>query len=245
MTITSATKVRDVALQLPQSTRVFEKLNIDYCCGGDQPFVEACATAGVEFESVVQMIDQLTLMRDEQRAPDLQNATLTELITYILEKHHTYTKDEMDRLEPLSEKVVAAHGANHPELIAVSDLLRQLFADLRPHMLKEERILFPFILELERSQTQNGPAPFAPFGTVQYPIRMMLMEHDTAGDILRKMRKLSFEYKVPQDACVSYKTFYEALATLERDLHQHIHLENNLLFPKAIALEGAVEQGPI
>ncbi|HEY3103978.1 MAG TPA: iron-sulfur cluster repair di-iron protein [Pyrinomonadaceae bacterium] len=241
MNINATTKVRDLALALPQSTRVFEKLKIDYCCGGSQPLAQACATAGLDIESVMKMLEQAGQTAGQKNgAIDLQNATLSELIAYILDKHHVYTKDEMTRLEPLMDKVVGAHGANHSELLAIRDLLRQLFLDLRPHMFKEEQILFPYILELERAQTANRPAPFAPFGTVNNPIRMMMMEHDTAGDLLREMRKLSSDYKVPADACISYKTLFEALEEFEQDLHQHIHLENNLLFPKAVELEEAL-----
>lgn len=238
MDITSTTRVRDIAVELPQATRLLEQLKIDYCCGGDQPLGAACATAGVEYENVLRMIDQLRQAPEAGNgAPNLQQATASDLIAYILDKHHVYTKDEMARLEPLADKVVGAHGANHSELLAIRDLLRQLFADLRQHMFKEEQILFPFIIALDKARQQNRPAPFAPFGTVDNPVRMMLAEHDTAGDILREMRKLSADYKVPADACISYKTFYEALGAFEQDLHQHIHLENNLLFPKAIELE--------
>ncbi len=241
MDISSATKVREVALEVPQSTRVFEKLKIDYCCGGEQPLADACATVGVEFENVMKMIDQLReAPAPGTGTPNLQQATLCELIGYILDKHHVFTKDEMARLVPLADKVLSAHGENHSELLAIRDLLRELFTDLQQHMFKEEQILFPFVVELERSQTQKRPAPFAPFGTVNNPIRMMMMEHDTAGDLLREMRKLSSDYKVPGDACISYKTFYEALEAFEQDLHQHIHLENNLLFPKAIELEASL-----
>ena len=160
-----------------------------------------------------------------------------EQVAYILDKHHVYTKDEMARLEPLAAKVVSDHGANHAELVAVRDLMQQLFADLKPHMFKEVQILFPYVLELDKAQAQNRPAPFAPFGTINNPIRMMMMEHDTAGELLRELRKVSADYKVPADACISYKTFYEALEVFEQDLHQHIHVENNLLFLKAAALE--------
>jgi len=188
----------------------------------------------------MKMIDQLReTPAPGNGSPNLQSATAIELISYILDKHHIYTKDEMARLEPLAEKVLAAHGENHSELLAMRDLLRQLFTDLKQHMFKEEQILFPFVLELERARMQNRPAPFAPFGTVNNPIKMMMMEHDTAGDMLRELRKLSADYKVPADACVSYKTLYEALEAFEQDLHQHIHLENNLLFPKAVELEAA------
>ena len=239
MAINSTTKVREVALELPQSTRLFEKLKIDYCCGGDQPLATACASAGIEVQNLLELIEQVkqTPAAGNAGTADLQKATATELIGYILDKHHVFTKGEMARLEPLADKVVGAHGANHSELLTLRDLMRQLFQDLRPHMFKEEQILFPFIIALENAREQKRSAPFAPFGTVNNPVRMMLAEHDTAGDILREMRKLSSDYAVPADACISFRTFYEALEGFEQDLHQHIHLENNLLFPKAIALE--------
>src|SRR5207248_1422823 len=236
MTINTTKTVGEIAVELPQSTRIFERMKIDYCCGGGVALGEACNAAGVNLDTLVQMLDSSTTQKGNEII-DLQPATLTELIAYILDKHHVYTKDEMARLEPLAAKVVSAHGANHAELMVVRDLMQQLFADLKPHMFKEEQILFPYVLELDKAQAQNRPAPFAPFGTINNPIRMMMMEHDTAGDLLRELRKVSADYKVPADACVSYKTFYEALEVFEQDLHQHIHVENNLLFLKAAALE--------
>ncbi len=241
MTISSTTTVRDVALELPQATRVFEKFKIDYCCGGDQPLEAACSSAGVDFQNMLQMIEQIKDKPDSGNGEmDWQEATVTRLIMHILDKHHSFTKAEMARLEPLADEVVGAHGANHSELLSLRDLMRGLFEDLRPHMFKEEQILFPFIIVLEKARQENRRAPFPPFGTVNNPIRMMLMEHDTAGDLLREMRKLTSDYTVPADACVSFKTFYEALEAFEQDLHQHIHLENNILFPKALALETGV-----
>lgn len=234
--INSTMKVRDVALSLPQATRVLEKLKIDYCCGGDQHLGEACAAAGVELTKLEQMLEEAD-KNVTSTATDFQQMTLAELIAYILDKHHVFTKNEMARLELLSAKVVAAHGANHPELLSIRNLLRQLFDDLTQHMFKEERILFPFVVEFEQSVQQQRPAPKAPFGTVNNPIHMMMTEHDAAGEFLRELRKLSSDYSVPSDACISYQTLYQALEAFEQDLHQHIHLENNILFPKAIAME--------
>jgi regulator of cell morphogenesis and NO signaling len=238
MTISSTMKVRDVVLELPQATRVFEKLKIDYCCGGDTPIGEACATAGVEVANLERMLEEV------RQAPgngslDFAKATLGALVGHILDKHHVYTKEEMARLEPLIEKVISAHGENHPELRSLGGLFQQLCADLRPHMLKEEQILFPYIIEMERSAVENRPAPFPPFGTVKNPVRMMMMEHETVGDLLRELRALSSNYTVPPDGCISYQTLYQALEAFEKDLHQHIHLENNILFPRAIELEGS------
>jgi regulator of cell morphogenesis and NO signaling len=240
MTISSTMKVRDVVLELPQATRVFEKLKIDYCCGGDTPLGEACATAGVEVANLERMLEAAERAEAQGKVSlDFQKATLTELIGHILDKHHVYTREEMARLEPLIEKVISAHGENHPELRSLGGLFQQLCADLRPHMLKEEQILFPYILEMERSAVEHGPAPFPPFGTVKNPVRMMMMEHETVGDLLRELRALTANYAVPSDGCVSYQTLYQALEAFEQDLHQHIHLENNILFPRAVELEGS------
>jgi regulator of cell morphogenesis and NO signaling len=238
MTISATTKVRDVALELPEATRVFEKLKIDYCCGGNQPLGEACASAGVEVAILQRMLDeagQAELKRSGSL--DFQKATLSELISHILEKHHVYTREQTARLEPLVNKVIEAHGENHKELRDIGGLFQRLCADLAPHMFKEEQILFPYILELEASVLQNRPAPSAPFGTVNNPIRMMMMEHETVGDLLRELRSLSSDYNVPADACLSYQTLYQEFEAFEQDLHQHIHLENNILFPRAIELE--------
>ena len=233
-------KVRDLALEMPQATRVLEKLKIDYCCGGDQPLGEACATAGIEVANLERMLEEAGQAEVQGNgALDFQQATLSELIGHILDKHHVYTKSEMTRLEPLIDKVIGAHGENHPELRQIGEVFQRLCADLKPHMFKEEQILFPYILEMERSSLQNRPAPFAPFGTVNNPVRMMMMEHETVGDILRELRALSSNYTVPADGCISYQTLYQALEAFEQDLHLHIHLENNILFPRAIELEGS------
>ena len=238
MILSTDRTVRDVALELPQATRVFEKLKIDYCCGGDKPLGEACATAGVEVENLERMLEEAGQAGlRENGVLDFQKATLTELVDHILEKHHVYTKEEMTRLEALIDKVVTAHGENHTELAEIGAYFQRLCADLKPHMFKEEQILFPFIVELERSVLQSRPLPFAAFGTINNPVRMMMAEHDAVGDILRKLRALSSNYVVPEDGCMSYQTLYQAMEAFEKDLHQHIHLENNILFPRAIAME--------
>ena len=241
--ITTDTTVRDVAMQLPQSTRVFEELKIDYCCGGNQPLAQACASAGVEVENVMGRLAELTQRTSpHDGALDFQNASLPELITHILDTHHVFTKKEMDRLQLLAGKVLAAHGGNHPELVHLDKLITRLCADLKPHMFKEEQILFPYIVAMTEAADEQRTVPFAPFGTVNNPIRMMMMEHDTAGQILREMRTLTSDYKVPADGCISYQTLYQALENFEKDLHQHIHLENNILFPKALDLENGLNQ---
>ena len=241
--ITTNMTVRDVAMQLPRATRLFEKLKIDYCCGGNRPLTEACALAGIDVDDVLDMLAEVTEATAEDKGSlDFQNASLPELITHILGTHHVFTKSEMDRLQLLADKVLAAHGGNHPELIHLDELFTRLCADLKPHMFKEEQILFPYIVAMAEPAEQNRAVALAPFGTVNNPIRMMMMEHDTAGQILRELRALTSDYKVPADACVSYQTLYQALENFEKDLHQHIHLENNILFPKALALENALNR---
>jgi len=233
--INSEMTVRDVALQVPQSTRLFESLKIDYCCGGNQPLGQACASAGVDVDDVMEMLAGVE--SNEAGVFDFQNASLPELITHILDTHHVFTKAEMDRLQLLTDKVLNAHGGNHPELVHLDELFTRLCADLKPHMFKEEQVLFPYINAMAQAASQNQAAPLAFFGTVNNPVRMMMMEHDNAGQILRELRALTSDYTVPSDACISYQTLYQALENFEKDLHQHIHLENNILFPKALDLE--------
>jgi len=241
--INSQTTVREVALQMPESTRLFEKLKIDYCCGGNQPLANACASAGIDIDNVMRVLGKMSQSNStEASALDFQNASLTELIEHILNTHHVFTKSEMERLQSLADKVLNAHGGNHPELVHMDELFTRLCADLKPHMFKEEQVLFPYILAMTQAAELNQAGPFAPFGTVNNPVRMMMKEHDIAGQILRELRALTSDYKVPPDACISYRTLYEALENFEKDLHQHIHLENNVLFPKALELENALLQ---
>lgn len=238
--ITTNMTVRDVAIEIPQSTRLFEELKIDYCCGGNRPLAEACSSAGIDVDNVIERLAEVT--QPDHAAFDFQNLGLAELIAHILDTHHVFTKSEMARLQSLADKVLAAHGGNHPELVHVDELLTRLCDDLNPHMFKEEQVLFPYIARLVEAAGHNGRVPFAAFGTVNNPVRMMMREHDTAGEILRELRMLTSDYKVPADACISYRTLYQALEDFEKDLHQHIHLENNILFPKALELESTLKR---
>ena len=241
--INSETTVKQVALDIPESTRLFEKLKIDYCCGGNRPLAEACSSAGLDVVTVMEMLSDVARASSLAiTARDRQSAPLPELIEHILNAHHVFTKSEINRLEALTEKVIGVHGQNHTELVQAGELFKRLCTDLKPHMFKEEQVLFPYILAMSQADVQNQPRPFAPFGTVNNPVRMMMKEHDTAGQILRELRAVTSDYKVPPDACISYQTLYRALENLETDLHQHIHLENNLLFPKALDLENALNR---
>jgi regulator of cell morphogenesis and NO signaling len=169
----------------------------------------------------------------------VQTASLTALMTYIVERHHNFTRQEMERLSALLEKVCSVHGGHHPELLEVKRLFQELCHELTPHMCKEEQILFPYIKAMEAAAPPQRALSPPPFGTVRQPVRMMSLEHEKAGDILQRLRAATAEYTVPADGCISYQTLYQALAAFETDLHQHIHLENNILFPRAVKMEDA------
>ncbi len=231
--------VRDVAVDVPGATRVFEELGIDYCCGGGRSLEEACAGAGVSLEEVMEAIEAGRERDEGNEHENWQSRSLAELMDHIVRKHHDFTKSELQRLDQLSAKVASVHGQNHSELVKVRELLLALQEDLVPHMLKEEQVLFPYIEKLEHAIRDGRPAPTPFFGTVRNPIMMMIREHDTAGDLLRELRVAGRNYEVPADGCASYRSLYEALGELEQDLHLHIHLENNILFPRAVTLEGA------
>jgi regulator of cell morphogenesis and NO signaling len=237
MTISTDKTVREYALEIPHATRVFEKLKIDYCCGGNRPISDACAAADVGLEELSSLLEQANNAPLASAQPVAQSGTLTELIDYIIDKHHVFTRDEMERINALLEKVCSKHGENHPEVVSVRTLFNNLCDDLKPHMYKEEAVLFPYIKALEQAIKHKTAMPFAPFGTVNNPVRMMMSEHDTAGDILRQLRAATTDYPAPSNACMSYRALYAALEGFERDLHQHIHLENNILFPCAVEME--------
>jgi regulator of cell morphogenesis and NO signaling len=228
--------VRDFAVEVPGATRLFERIGIDYCCGGGKALDEACAERGLDAADVLRSLEGLGA--GAAAGPDDPATwTLTALADHIVEKHHVFTREELERLGRLFDKVHAAHGERHPEIDVLRRLFGELAAELGPHMLKEEQVLFPYIKGLERAAAEGVPAPKPFFGTVRNPVRMMQLEHDSAGDVLADMRRISGGYTAPKDACMSFRTLYEALVELERDLHLHIHLENNVLFPKAVALE--------
>jgi regulator of cell morphogenesis and NO signaling len=232
--------VKEYALEMPGATRVFEKLGIDYCCGGGKSLAEACATAGVAVDEVLGSLERAERSDETSGSERWQTASLAALIAHIVEKHHTFTRQELARLDALLSKVCGVHGQNHTELFHIQKQFQELSRDLEPHMLKEERVLFPYIVQMEEAVKNHRTPHSPPFGTVQNPVKVMMAEHDAAGNILREMRELSSDYTVPEDGCISYQTLYGALAALEADLHQHIHLENNILFPRAAEMEASL-----
>ncbi len=165
------------------------------------------------------------------------------LVEHIISTHHVFTRYELARLARLIEKVVSVHGMRHGELFQVQEIFLRLYDDLAPHLVKEENVLFPYIIEMAKALRSGSHCESPCFGTVQNPARMMSVEHEAAGELLSLLRKVTSNYSVPADACISYQTLYRALADFESDLHQHIHLENNILFPRAIQMEARLHPG--
>lgn len=223
--------VADITLQIPAAARAFERLGIDYCCRGKVPLSEACLALKLPLEEV------LALLADAARGrptSDLPREDAAALIQLILDRHHVFAREELARLFPLASKVRRVHGQRHPELHRVDELLSELAADIVPHMLKEEQVLFPYIRQLAA-----GAAARPPFMTVKNPIRMMHLEHEQVGSVLGQLREQTSNFTPPADACASYRALYAGLQELVSDTYQHVHLENNLLFPLAEQLEAA------
>ena len=236
MALSANQTVRQLATEVPNATRVFEKLGIDYCCGGGKSLEDACEQAKVPVDEVLQTLEQGGAPAAGD-LPDFRQADLSELVSHIVNTHHVYVKQEIPRLQKLLAKVVSVHGVNHPELLEAQHVFGGLAAELISHMMKEEMVLFPYVAELERTVQSGRRAPSAPFGTVNNPVHMMEMEHEAAGNALKQLRSLTGDYTPPPDACFSYNTLFTAFKDFETDLHRHIHLENNILFPRAIAME--------
>ncbi len=215
---------------------MFEKLGLDYCCGGKLPLAEACAKRGMDAQSVLAEV----LAYDAQSTPetgglvDADAMKLTDLADHIQHTHHTYLKEELPRLGFMVRKVAAVHGDNHPWMVEVDSVFRAFSAELQSHMMKEENVLFPLIRGLESGQP--GPDHACGMGLAA-PIRAMEHEHDNAGDAMEKIRDLSDDYAPPVDACNTFRAMLDGLQDLEKDMHQHVHKENNVLFPKALAFE--------
>lgn len=219
----------------PQAATVFEAHQLDYCCGGKRSLRDACAEKGLEIATIVSELQAIEAIRSSPAhdTTDYGRLPLSDLCDHIESTHHVYLRSQLPRLEQWLTKVLAAHGPQHPELEDVANVFRTLTAELVPHMLKEEHVLFPAI---RRFATPESHCQF-PFGSVQNPIRMMEHEHNIAGRCLHELRRLTHDYAPPEDACVTWRQLLQGLQELERDLHLHIHKENNILFPAAARLE--------
>lgn len=216
--------------EFPQLSREFEKRGLDYCCGGQRTLGEACEQVGLD---PVATVTELAATEASSTAGEWAAMTADALVDHLEATHHRYLWEELPRVTALIDKIVGVHGVRHPELAEIAACFAQTRADLEPHMLKEERVLFPMIRELANA---SGLPEFH-CGSLRNPISVMLSEHDAVGALLAKMRQLTNGYVPPADGCASYTACFAALAELEADTHLHIHKENNVLFPLVIRLE--------
>lgn len=236
--INPRTSLSDIALHDDAYAAVLSHHRLDFCCGGRRTLTEACATAGLDVDLVLAELQAEARARAASWAAaaptNWNDRPLEAVITHLLDTHHAFTRSAIARLDPLAAKVVAKHGQRHPELAVVGDLYRRLAAELTPHMTREERILFPYIRSLEDKSPWTPP----PFATVANPVSVMMDEHQEAGALLDQLLSASNGFVAPLDACTSYRALYAGLAELRRDLLLHVSLENNVLYPRAVALEG-------
>ncbi len=243
--LTENMTVKDIVVQYPQTRITLETLGIDYCCGGKVPLGHAIEQAGLSIDKVLSDLDQALATTDHETASmdDWNLVALTELVNHIENTHHVFMKEQLPRLALLLDKTLQAHGQHHGEMLGqIKQSFISLKTDIEMHLAKEEQILFPLIRQMEAFEQGHGPTPDMHCGTIGNPIRQMEHEHDVAGDFLAQMRQATNNYSLPQDACLTFVALFEGLKAMEKDLHEHIHLENNILFPKAQGLEVKVNQ---
>lgn len=219
-----------------RKAQVFKKYGLDFCCGGKKTVKQACAEKGLDVTKVEQELQKADKMPTSRPLP-YDDWSLDFLADYIVNTHHSYVRKNLPDIKAYAEKVMKVHGNHHPELVPIHKLVEEVNAELTAHLVKEEKVLFPYIKELVAAKNNTQPLHAAHFGTVQAPINMMEMEHELVGKNLAEIRELSQNYLLPEDACASYSLLYRMLDEFEEDLHLHIHLENNILFPKALEIE--------
>jgi regulator of cell morphogenesis and NO signaling len=239
MQTANAPTVRDIAATSLAAVRIFEKFGIDYCCGGKRPLADVCREKGYDTEAIQSELDAaLSTAPDSGR--DWSGAPLADLIDHIVTTHHEYLRRELPAVEQRLEKVYRVHHQRYGStLTGLPEVFAALKAELEMHLMKEERMLFPAIAAFENAIDSGQPLPRTPFGTVANPIHVMEDEHESAGQALSRIREITGDFAIPESACVTYRALMRGLDELERDLHMHIHLENNILFPRAERLEGS------
>jgi regulator of cell morphogenesis and NO signaling len=237
---TNTTTIRDIVADDFRAASVFQRYRIDFCCGGDRPLGEACREKGLDARSVVAELEAVTAAPGD--VPRFGEWPLDFLANYIVGNHHAYVRRAIETVGAHTQKVASVHGERHPETVQIAAHFAAVAEDMTQHMAKEERMLFPYIAGLAEASRTGEPPATAPFGTIANPIRMMEMEHQAAGDLMAAMRRLSGDFTPPEDACTTYRVTYKELEEFETDLHRHIHLENNVLFPKALELERALRE---
>lgn len=228
---TSLQTVGELVATHPSLSKVFESFGIDYCCGGKIPLEQACENKGLALDSVTQAIQQHLSLSGQVEAFSPAGLTLSGLCDYIVSRHHQYLSDNLPRVSGLVDKVARVHGAKEPRLKKLKACYDELRVEIEPHLAKEEQVLFPYCKDVD---VATAPVQFH-CGSLQAPIGVMEREHVMVGNLLRDMRTLTDDYTPPDWACNTYRALFDALCEMEQDLHQHIHLENNVLFPQALA----------
>ncbi|OIV41458.1 iron-sulfur cluster repair di-iron protein [Flavobacterium johnsoniae] len=219
-----------------RTAAVFSKYKIDFCCKGNRTVDEVCEKQNINSETLLQSIQEV-VQSENNGSIDFNSWPLDLLADYIEKTHHRYVEDKTQTLLPFLDKLCKVHGAHHPELFKINELFIGCAAELSQHMKKEELILFPFIKRMVKAKDSDGLLSQPSFGSVSNPIAMMMHEHDNEGERFREIANLTDNYTPPADACTTYRVTFAMLKEFEEDLHKHIHLENNILFPKAVILE--------
>ena len=237
--ITKDDVIGNVVSENYKSADVFKKYGIDFCCGGDKSIANACGESGMTEEKLKKLLSDLEaiLEVESNEQIDFRSWSLDLLVDYIEKKHHRYVETSIPIIREYLNKIVSVHGYNHPELREIHEIFMEASGELAMHMKKEELMLFPYIRKMVKAQISEMDLEPPHFGTIKNPIEQMDSEHDFEGEAFRRISTLSGGYTPPEDACNSYKTAFLKLKEFEKDLHFHIHLENNLLFPRAIELE--------
>jgi regulator of cell morphogenesis and NO signaling len=235
-THTAEKSIGQLVVERPSRARVFEKLGIDYCCGGNRFLEEVCHDKRLDLGTVIQALHDEQLANAAPQERDWASASLIDLCDHIERTHHAYLKQELPRLEHLTRKIAAVHGDREPKLREVYQTFHAFQEELTAHMVKEEHVLFPLCRRLENPELPP-PAGIPQGFRVVNPIAAMIREHEHAGDALAHIRALTDGYTCSPEACNTYRVTFDALEHLERDLHEHVHKENNILFPKAVRLE--------
>jgi regulator of cell morphogenesis and NO signaling len=243
MTAMFGKMVGEIAAEIPGSAQVFKNHHIDYCCGGKRPLRDACRVVGVNADQIEAEILAASEAPAAAAPRRWRAESLTELIRYIVEVHHNCLQSELPLLGRVIANLDDFHGTRHPELLPLRRALARLIEELPAHMKKEEVVLFPAFLRMEQAVNAKEALPTSPFGSVRNPIWMMEQEHDAMASILSEIRTLTGDYALRDQDCEMFRAVSQALQPLETDLHEHIHLENNILFPRAMQLEALLNEG--
>jgi regulator of cell morphogenesis and NO signaling len=216
---------------------IFEEFSLDFCCNGDRMIDEACTARGVDPSLVKDRLRELSTEERNSDVVDFDTWPLHRLIDHIVNRHHKYVEELTPRIKAYLDRISKVHGSRHPELYDVREIFAEVGGELAVHMKKEELMLFPFIKKLERAKENNEPASSPLFSSILSPVAMMKADNAEEGEKLARIAALTNNYTPPPDACGTYEVTFDLLKEFEKDLHRHIHLENNILFPKSIAAE--------